>query len=275
MIQGETKLNGVKTYYEKHGCPIEEHKPVLVMVHGYLSSTFSFRTLIPYLKDDFTIYALDLPGFGKSEKSTKFIYSLDNYAKLVLAFLDEMNLNNVVMVGHSMGGQICLYAAKDEPGKIAKIVGLSAAGYMGKLRLWIRWASYLPFMSFYLKHYFEKKNVMEIFLEVVHNRAIVNKEMINGYLAPLRKIDFYRSLLRLARHREGDLLPEALQKIQQPILLLWGTDDKIVPLDTGKKFERDLPHAILKTFENTGHLLPEEKPKEVAQYIKEFLKSSE
>ncbi|TCP30597.1 pimeloyl-ACP methyl ester carboxylesterase [Scopulibacillus darangshiensis] len=265
------KINDVEIYYEHHGCPLKEQRPVLVMVHGYLSSAFSFRTLIPYLSDSFTIFALDLPGFGQSEKSVKFFYSLDNYARLVIGFLDAMALKKAVLVGHSMGGQISLYAANQAPDRIVQVVGLSASGYLGRLRLWLRWASYLPFMSYYLQYFFRKKDIMQTFLEVVHNRDLVTNEMVEGYLAPLKNIDFYRSLVRLMRHREGDLTPLVLHTIRQPVLLLWGIEDRVVPVSVARRFKRDLPEVTLRTFENTGHLLPEEKPEEVATEIKSFI----
>ncbi|MBM7645731.1 pimeloyl-ACP methyl ester carboxylesterase [Scopulibacillus daqui] len=263
-------INGVKIYYEKHGSP-QQNQPVLVMVHGYLSSTFSFRTLIPYLKDKYQIYALDLPGFGQSEKSMTFVYSLENYAKLVIAFIDTMNIKKAVLIGHSMGGQICLNAAKKSPRLISKVVCLSASGYMGKVKRTIRFASYIPFISYYIKRYFEKKDAMKVFLDVVHNRDLIDESMKEGYLKPMRDINFYRSLLRLARHREGDMYSSEIKQIRQPVLLLWGKEDKVVPVSIGKRLNADLPASELRIYENTGHLLPEEKPEETAKDIDAFL----
>ncbi|MFC7392331.1 alpha/beta fold hydrolase [Scopulibacillus cellulosilyticus] len=264
------RINGVQIYYEKHGHAHQNH-PVLIMVHGYLSSTFSFRSLIPYLKEQYNIYALDLPGFGQSEKSMTFVYSLDNYAKLVLAFIEAMNIKHAVLIGHSMGGQICLNAAKKDPEHILRVVCLSASGYMGKVKSSLRFASYIPFMSYYVKRYFEKKDVMKVFLDVVHDKELIDEPMKEGYLKPMRDFNFYRTLLRLARHREGDMYSSELNQIKQPVLLLWGSEDKIVPVSIGERLKKDLPCSEMKVYQNTGHLLPEEKPAEVAKDIQRFI----
>jgi pimeloyl-ACP methyl ester carboxylesterase len=264
-------LNGVSIYYEHHGRPVDSGAEVLILIHGYLSSCFSFRLLIPFLKNKYIIYALDLPGFGQSEKSNTFIYSLDNYGKLIVDFIHTFKLDKVVLVGHSMGGQIALQAARHEPNRISKVVGLSSAGYMGRVKRSIVLLSYLPLFHLMLRVYFNKKDVMSNFLEVTHNRNIITKEMMDGYLAPLKEKSFYKSFIRFIRHREGDLPSELVKTIRQPVLLVWGRQDEIVPLSIAERFKSDLPSAKLIVFEETGHLLPEEKPKEVAQAIDQFL----
>ncbi|MFC4617144.1 alpha/beta fold hydrolase [Camelliibacillus cellulosilyticus] len=266
-------LNNVSIYWEQHGQPKTSGAPILVFLHGYLSSCFSFRLLIPYLKDDFTILAFDLPGFGQSEKSRHFLYTLHNYGKLVLDFLRYVDVPECVLVGHSMGGQVALNAVWQSPERIQKVVGISAAGYMGRVRRSIVAATYLPFFHRILMRYFKKRDIMKMFLDVTYDKAIINKEMMTGYLEPLLEPAFYHSLIRLARHREGDLPPAALKKIQTPTLLLWGREDQIVPVSIGDRFSRDLPHAELIVYDKAGHLLPEEKPKEVAAAIRRFVKA--
>ncbi|MGV3487680.1 MAG: alpha/beta fold hydrolase [Tuberibacillus sp.] len=264
-------VNGVSIYYEHHGQPLNSKFPVIIMIHGYLSSCFSFRYLIPLLKDHYTIYTLDLPGFGRSEKSKTFIYSLNNYGKLIVAFMDALKLEKPVLIGHSMGGQIALQAARIAPTKISKVVGLAAAGYMGRVKRPIVLASYLPFFHYILRFYFNKKDVIANFLEVTYNKNIINEEMMEGYLTPLKEKAFYRSFVHFIRHREGDMPSELVHEIKQPVLLLWGREDQIVPVSIGERFKNDLPNARLKVYNETGHLLPEERPDEVAQDIERFI----
>ncbi|WP_158077177.1 alpha/beta fold hydrolase [Caenibacillus caldisaponilyticus] len=273
---GETmRLNGVNLYFERHGEHGRTDRPPLVLIHGYLSSCFSFRRLIPHLRNDYPIFALDLPGFGRSEKSPAFHYSLENYGKLVLDFLRAHDIKEAVLIGHSMGGQIALQAAYQDATRVLKVVGLAAAGYMGRVRRSLVMLSYTPFFHRLLKLYFAKKDVMAEFLSVTHDRSIITQEMMDGYLEPLKETAFYRSLVRLMRHREGDLPPAALHRIQTPVLLIWGDKDRIVPPDIGLRFVRDLPNAELIVFENVGHLIPEERPEETAARIRAFLESNE
>ncbi|GGE32288.1 putative hydrolase YugF [Pullulanibacillus camelliae] len=265
-------INHMNIYYEQYGRPIHEAEDVLVLIHGYLSSSFSFRFLIPYLQEEHAVLSIDLPGFGQSDKALHFNYSLHNYGRLVLDILERFEIQRAILIGHSMGGQIALQAGLQEPNRIKKIVGLAAAGYMGPVKRSLVWLSYLPFFSWGLKVYFTKKDIMENFLAVIHNRTIINEEMVEGYLKPLQTKAFYRSLVLLMRHREGDLSTARVREITQPVLLIWGEQDSIVPLAVGKRFAKELSAADLQVLKQTGHLLPEEKPKETALLIKAFIK---
>jgi pimeloyl-ACP methyl ester carboxylesterase len=269
------RINGVEIYYEVIGQPLQNRRPVLAMVHGYLSSLFSYRLLTPLLEDDFTILIFDLPGFGKSEKSKTYKHSLDNYAVTLIQLLETFNMSKVNVVGHSMGGQIGLRAARLAPTMIERLIGLAPAGYMGPVKKSMRMATRIPAFPFFLRLYFKRYNVLNTFLEVTYDKTIVNKEMMDGYIEPLKEKAFYNSLTRLIQDREGDLSSEDVSQITQPILLLWGKEDRIVPLEIGERFAKDLPQATLKIYKETGHLLPEEKPDEVAQAIRDFLKQGQ
>jgi len=274
MMGEKIYVDGVQIYYEHHGKPLETKMPALIMIHGYLSSCFSFRSLVPRLKKDYPVFALDLPGFGKSEKSLTFTYSLRNYGQLIVHLMDALGIHEAVVIGHSMGGQIALQAARLDPKRIRKVIGLAAAGYMGPVKRSIVRLSYLPYFHYLLRLYFYKKDVIQEFVNVTYNKNIINKEMMEGYLEPLKDPAFYRSFVRFIRHREGDLPSELVRTISQPVLLLWGKEDRIVPVSVGERFAKDLPHAELKIFPDTGHLLPEERPDEVAEAVRAFLSES-
>ncbi len=77
----------------------------------------------------------------------------------------------------------------------------------------------------------------------------------------------------MIQHWEGDLSTDILKTIQAPSLLIWGENDRVVPLQTGKRLAQDLPHSQFIPLPQTGHLLPEEKPFEVYQYIRDFIYS--
>ncbi|WEG11783.1 alpha/beta hydrolase [Pullulanibacillus sp. KACC 23026] len=265
------KIKDVNIYYEVKGKPLDGQHPTLLLVHGYLSSLFSFRDLIPYLEPHFSILSIDLPGFGKSEKSKHYEHSLDNYAETLLAILTYFNRDHVILVGHSMGGQICFRAARKDPKRVEKVIGLSAAGYMGPVKKQLRMATKIPFFPFFLRLYFQKYNAMKTFLDVTHDPSIITEEMMEGYKKPLREKAFYHSLTRLIQDREGDLTTPEVGEIEQPVLLLWGRQDRIVPLEIGERFKKEMKQAELKVFEETGHLLPEERPKEVAEAIIQFI----
>ena len=246
-------------------------RPPLFLIHGFLASTYTFNRIIPLLAEDFSIVAFDLPGFGSSEKSTSFNYSFESYSQFVNDLMDYFQLDKVFIAGHSMGGQVALYTAKNFPDRVNKLVLLNSSGYLMRPAQKYVTASYLPFFPSFLMRYFKRIGAEKTLQNVLYDHSLINQEMIDVYEKPFLKKDFYRSLVRLIRQREGDLSPEQLRLIHQPTLLLWGKNDKITPLRTGKRLATDLPNATLKVYDQTGHLITDERPKEIVKEMKQFL----
>ncbi|GAE44594.1 alpha/beta fold hydrolase [Mesobacillus boroniphilus] len=97
-------VRGIDLYYEHY--QNSDSKETLVLLHGFLSSTFSFRHLVPLLKEDYNVISVDLPPFGKSGKISSFKYSYQNLAATVVELMKSLGIREFNVVGHSMGGQI-------------------------------------------------------------------------------------------------------------------------------------------------------------------------
>ena len=106
-------LNGLKQTYIRVAninlyCEyLLNDKPPILLIHGFASSTYTFRRIIPLLQKQFSIIAIDLPGFGKSEKSTSFVYSFQNYAKLMIECIHQFGISNTVYCCSFNGGSNC------------------------------------------------------------------------------------------------------------------------------------------------------------------------
>ncbi|CAG9620993.1 alpha/beta fold hydrolase [Sutcliffiella rhizosphaerae] len=269
-------ISGINIFYEFHhdADSTIASKPTLVLIHGFLSSSFSFRRLIPLLTKEYTVLAIDLPPFGKSEKSKKFVYSYENLAKVVMELLSELGIEKTVLIGHSMGGQICLNISRQKPELVEKVVLLCSSGYLKKLKRALVYSSRIPYFYLYLKYWLAKKGAIQNLLNVVHDHSLIDDEMIAGYTEPFYDDRIFHALTRMIRDREGDLASEILRNINTPSLLIWGEEDKVVPIEIGRRLHRDLPNSQLITYKNTGHLLPEEKPQHVYDNIMEFLQTT-
>lgn len=262
LKQTYIKAAGISLYCEY----ILNGKPPLLLIHGFASSTYTFRRMIPLLQHQFSIIALDLPGFGRSEKPTSFIYSLQNYAELMLECIQHFGISKPYIVAHSMGGQIALNMARIAPEKISKLILLCSSGYLRRAKKPLIYSSYLPFFEKFVHYYVRRKEVIDHLRNVVYNHSLISDELIDEFARPLEEKGFYQALIRLLRHRE-DLEPHQLQKIQVPTLLIWGEEDKVVPVDIGYRLVHDLPRAHLIIYEKTGHLITEEKPEHVFENI--------
>jgi pimeloyl-ACP methyl ester carboxylesterase len=266
-------VNNIQIYYEYFDHENPDAK-VIVLVHGFLSSTISFRQLLPGLTKEYKVIALDLPGFGQSEKSKSFIYKLSNYGQLIIDFLDKLNIQNVILIGHSMGGQICMHAAKKAPGRVDKLILLGCCSYVKRASRSLIACSYLPMFTWGMRSWIQKKDIKQNLLSVLHDSKLVTQEMIDGYSKPISEAAFINSLIRLLRHREGDMSSQELREINQPVLMIWGKEDKVIPVKTGYRLKHDLPNAELIVYEKCGHLMMEEKPKEITTEIIRFIENS-
>ncbi|WP_230126975.1 alpha/beta hydrolase [Bacillus sp. CECT 9360] len=262
-------IRGNDIYYEQQ--ILSKEAPTLVLLHGFLSSSFCYRTLLPKLSRDYNVISIDIPPFGHSGKSRRFSYSYQNLALTLLDFLDAIGVRKCTLVGHSMGGQICLYMIKNRPGLAKNAILLSSSGYLPKSKRLLRYTSYIPYFPKVVKRWLEKTGVEVNLRNVVYNKELIDDEMREGYLEPFLNDNIFNALTRMLRDREGDLPEMDLQAIETSCLLLWGKHDRVVPLSIGRRLQADLKNSELIVIEDAGHLIPEEKPDEVYKYIKEFL----
>lgn len=266
-------IKGIDLYYEHHVHP--NSGETLVLLHGFLSSTFSFRHLIPLLKEDYNVISIDLPPFGKSGKPSSFKYSYHNLASTVVELVKSLGIRSFNVVGHSMGGQIAMNILLHYPNYAKKGVLLCSSGYLKKAKLPLVLSSYIPYFHLYVKLHLAKSGVKQNLQNVVYDHSLINDEMLHGYLSPFLEDDIFKALTMMIRHREGDLSSEELKKIEAPCLLIWGEDDKVVPLSVGRRLKNDLKNSELVVLKETGHLVPEERPEDVHRLIGQFMAARE
>lgn len=270
-FKGHHNIFGNDLYYEHFIHP--SSSKTVILIHGFLSSTFSFRRLIPLLEKDYHVLSVDLPPFGKSGKSTQYMYSYENMANSIISLTEFLNIENYAVVGHSMGGQISLNMAYLRPDLAKKVILLCSSGYLEPSKRSLILLSYLPFFHLIVKRHLAKSGVLKNLQNVVFNHALIDDEMFHGYMEPFLNEDIFKGLTRMVRHREGDLSEQILQQMKTPCLLIWGEQDKVVPLHIGKRLHKDLKHSELIVMKDTGHLIPEERPTEVYHYMKEFIEN--
>ncbi|MFS0637049.1 alpha/beta hydrolase [Mesobacillus foraminis] len=270
-FSGYKNIAGIDLYYEQYAHPTS--KETVVLLHGFLSSLFSFRHLVPLLKEEYSVVSVDLPPFGKSGKSSSsFKYSFKSLAGAVASLMQTLKISQYTLIGHSMGGQISLNLLYHYPGSAKKAVLLCSSGYSKRSKLPLILLSYLPFSYLYVKYYLGRSGVEQNLRNVVYDHSMITEEMREGYLSPFLENGIFKGLARMIRHHEGDLPADAIRQVKEPCLLIWGEHDKVVPLHIGKRLHQDLPQSRLIVLKETGHLVPEERPQEVCRHIKGFLR---
>lgn len=268
VLSGHQQVNGINVYYEFYPNHISEK--TFVLLHGFLSSTFTFRHLIPLLAKEYQVLSIDLPPFGKSEKCNHYVYSYRNLAQTIIKLTEFLGLKKMTFIGHSMGGQIVLNILHLKPELADKAILLCSSSYLKRLKLPLVITSYVPYFHLFVKYWFARIGVKKNLQDSLYNHALINEEMIEGYLQPFLQDEIFIALTRMIRHREGDLPVKVLNKIKTPCLLIWGDHDNSMPLLIGEKLNKDLANSELIVLKETGHAIPEERPVEIYQHIKRF-----
>ncbi len=253
-------LDGISVHYDifKHLDALKDtEKPSILFLHGWGVGFDSYLQLINRLQADFTVYAVDMPGFGKSTEPTS-IWGVADYAKFVLAFVSKINLSTkkLYVIGHSNGGRILIYllGALNNSIGAEKAVFLDAAGIKPK-----RSAAY------YAKVYSYK----------LAKQLLTPLPKLRERLIKSRGSDDYRSASPLMRGVMSKLLNEDmtvhLKSIKVPTLLIWGKDDDSTPYSDALLMEKIIPDAGLVTLSG-GHWAPIQQLGTTVKVLESFLK---
>lgn len=263
-------IDGARIHYVEAGAG----EPV-VLVHGLGASTFSFRYTIPELAQRYRVVALDLKGFGFSERPQDGDYSLTAQARLVLGMMDRLAIERAAVIGHSMGGAVAMRLALLAPERVSRLVLVDAATdrelHRGA-RLGLVLRPFIPVFAHFLyqRRWFRRFSMRT----VVHDPAHLTPEVLEGYFRPARMRGTVRAFTALSSDRRRDA-PIEYERIAPPTLILWGEHDRLLPPRNGEELARRIPNARLVMVRTAGHLPLEEQPEETNRALLDFLGAPE
>ncbi|SER77843.1 Pimeloyl-ACP methyl ester carboxylesterase [Gracilibacillus ureilyticus] len=267
-------------WYKEHSICYEIHPATnisqpnyLVLLHGFLASKYCFRHLIPSLTENNHIISIDIPPFGKSSKNKNNLYTYDHIVKAIFFLLDQLKINKVSIIGHSMGGQIALRCSYYYTERIKKLFLLAPCSFMHPSPLFARLISSNPLIPVIAKKFLKTKGVFEILRQCMYNDALITEEMLEQYKEPFKDEAIYRSIMTWLKDHKGDLVEEQLITIKTPCSIFWGTDDLILPYELGYDLLKCIQNAKLYLFSEVGHFLPEEIPARIVHIIQGELKT--
>ena len=226
----------------------------MIFLHGWGLSSEIFKPFYHYLRNDFAVYFLDLPGFGKTpiEKTM----TLKDYADYVFEFLKEKKMEKPIIIGHSFGGAVATKLAIIHPESISKLILVCASAIRQPRR----------------KIILLKKiaDILKPLLPEKLRRFILK-------LLKLDKTDYARienpKLKETFKKVIAEDLKQDLFLVKSPTLVIWGEKDAETPLNEGKIIAEAISGAKLAIIKNAGHFLFLEKPDEFTKLIKEFASS--
>ncbi|MCF6177357.1 MAG: alpha/beta hydrolase [Victivallaceae bacterium] len=263
-------LQGVKIAYRDYG----SGQPML-MLHGFGSFSYTWQKLIKHLPQQFRFITVDLKGWGYSEKSLDKTSPYDQ-AEIVKELIVKLELENIILVGHSMGGTAGLITCFDHNiiDKISKLILIDSAGYFHKMPTFIEHTIAPDGTSFLLKYADEKILAHLVMTEIIFDPEKITEEAIEAYSAVLKLPDAKQSLINSSRQIAIANLPEFKRRLKNlaiKTLIIWGEEDAIIDNEDAFCFKHDLKNSELKIISFCGHSPQEEQPRQTAAAIIEFL----
>lgn len=255
--------------------------PPILLLHGFGACAYTWRHLIPPLAAEHRVFTLDLKGFGFSDKPADGHYAVSDQAEMVADFSRRQDLHDLVIMGHSMGGGVTLMTylklRETDPRRIKKLVLIDSAGYPQKMPWFIRMAK-IPGLNAALSKLLPARFATALVLKkCYYNKDAVTEEQIDTYAyfgsLPGAAAAVSQTAKQLVPKGEDiEALIARYKTIKVPVLVIWGREDEVVPLEVGENFKRDIPGAELVVLPHCGHVPPEEEPLATRQAIMDFLK---
>jgi 2-hydroxymuconate-semialdehyde hydrolase len=259
-------VNGILTHYHESG----QGEPVL-LIHGSgpgVTAWANWRLIIPKLSENFHVFAPDIVGFGYTKRPENGKYGVEIWTEHMIDFIEAIDKGRVHIIGNSLGGALALHIANKRPDLVGKMVLMGAAGVSFPLtygldKVW----GYEPSIE-------NMKRLLEIF---AYNQDFATDELAElRYKASIEPglQEAFSQMFAEPRQPKLDqlaLADEKIKQINQPVLMIHGREDIVVPYkETSLKLLELLPNSELHIFSKCGHWTQIEKKDEFAQLCENF-----
>ncbi|MBN2516272.1 MAG: alpha/beta hydrolase [Deltaproteobacteria bacterium] len=249
----------------------------VILIHGLGASADIWIKNIKILAQRHRVYVPDVVGFGLSEKPEE-LRSPYYFSQFINDFMVSIEIERASLVGHSLGGGIALQYAIRYPDKVEKLVVADGAG-LGREVIYTLKLMSLPIIG-ELMSYPTRFGVSMFFKLAVRNHGIITADIIDTYYELFQLPGARRSLLQIVRSivtlrggRENVFHPVLanLHTISAPTLIIWGRQDRVLPLKHAYIAREHIPNASLRIIENCGHITNLECPDEFNDVVMRFL----
>jgi pimeloyl-ACP methyl ester carboxylesterase len=267
FVAHEVVVDGTRLRYIEAG----RGTPV-VLLHGMGASMYAWRKNIAALAGaGFRVIAFDNRGFGFSDQPTSG-YDNAAYARLAIALLDSLRLVDAVLVGHSMGGAIAADVAIEHPQRVRGLVLIASAGLGTREPMLFRVARW-PVVGAVVMSLRSRGFTGRLLRASYADPRQVTEEDVDQYYAPVARAGSGAALRAVLRQfRFDDLRGQGrLDRIACPTLVLWGEEDRWVPVALGRALAAGIPRSALVIVPRAGHSVQEEAPDEVNRLVIKFL----
>jgi pimeloyl-ACP methyl ester carboxylesterase len=239
--------------------------PPLVLVHGLGSSAMQdWGRLVGPLGHQYHVYAPDLPGFGRSDRPSDADYSIPMQVEAVRAFMLAMGLDRARVAGLSMGGWVVSRLAGDHPEMVERLVVVDGAGIRPD-------GPTIPAEVLLPR---DAEGVRQLIAAVRHRPPPTPSFLVRDILERRLKEEWVvrRALESMAAGR--DWLNGTLARADMPVLVIWGKQDALIPVDYATALQAEFPHAELEVLDGCGHVPMADCPEDFDRVFERFMQGS-
>jgi pimeloyl-ACP methyl ester carboxylesterase len=262
------QLGPYRIHYLVGGPPSEGSGPQgsrgkpLVLVHGLGGKAENWAPLMPaFIRHGYRVYALDLLGYGRSDRPD-VDYSIALQAAVLHQFFERQNLTRADLGGWSMGGWVVLKFALAHPARVGRVVVYDSAGIYFK-----------PSFDPALFHPATVEQVQQFLALLTPQASRIPRFVARDLIREARPTAWVVDRSMKSMQGGADLLNGQLQSVQAPVLVVWGKEDVLVPLFCGEEIHREIPLSSLAIFDGCGHLAPAECSNRILSETLRFLEA--
>ncbi|RKT82003.1 4,5:9,10-diseco-3-hydroxy-5,9,17-trioxoandrosta-1(10),2-diene-4-oate hydrolase [Saccharopolyspora antimicrobica] len=269
--------SGLTLHYHEAGDP---QKSTVVMLHGGgpgASSWSNFARNIPVFAEEFRTIAVDQPGFGRSDKPTEHGQYFTHSASALLELLDELGVERAHLLGNSLGGGTAVRFALNNPDRAGRLVLMGPGGLSLNVFAPDPTEGVRKLSAFAAPPGPSKEKLAEFLRTMVYDQSLITEELIEERYAAAASPESLAAMRAMgASFMQPDTFEEGLlwrevHRLRQRVLLVWGREDRVNPLDGALLALKLIPRAQLHVFGRCGHWAQLEKFAEFNRIAKDFL----
>jgi pimeloyl-ACP methyl ester carboxylesterase len=266
------ELQGMSVHVRDEG-PRDDPAPLLLL-HGTSASLHTWDGWAQALKDQRRVIRVDLPGFGLTGPFPDGNYRMAHYSAFITGLLDALGVQQVVLVGNSLGGQIAWETARAYPQRVSKLILVDAAGFpLNSTSVPIGFQiARMPALATVMSKILPKQMIESSLRNVYGNPDLVTPELVERYYELSLRAGNRAALIQRFSQRDDPTLNQArISQLNVPTLILWGGRDRLIPPANAKLFNAAIQGSQLQMFEELGHVPQEEDPASTVALVQAFL----
>lgn len=264
-------LSGMQVHFRDEG-PKDDPLPIL-LVHGTSASLHTWNGWTEVLSKHHRVIRFDMQGFGLTGPHPQGKYRIEDYAETLVKLMDTMNIDTAIVAGNSLGGYVAWSTAVLYPERVAKLVLVDSSGYpfqSESVPIGFR-ISQSPVLNYLLGNIMPKSVVKSSLENVYGNPENITEDLVDRYFELNIRAGNRAALAQRFVETKAGQLADRVGELTQPTLIMWGEQDRLIPISVGQRFHREISHSQFISFGHLGHVPHEEDPQVTVDAAEAFL----